>query len=227
MTRSTLLGVVVFSFLLILPHQSRADFYQAESWGWYGKSNTNYFSGEKEEYITGRFFGTERRTYFVFDDLPVGTAEVRLWLYLPPGGLDSVSGPIELTVNSVTNGIGSPTSPIFFNDLGDGLLGSATVAEADEGSWIGISIPNISSSHLVVGAAVSNADAGVNRYLFGLTPVPLFLPQISVGESGPPPAPVPEPGSLLLVAAVGIAALGISRRKRQGPTASSRPALGE
>lgn len=173
-----------------------------------------------QNFLTGKFLGSERRSFLAFDLSGVAgtinSATLRLFNpevsatlhgYVSPDATETLNF-FDVTTDAASI-ISNTAGVMGFDDLGSGtLFGSRTVSAADNGSVIEIVLNgaalaalNSSDGMFLFGGALSTLNGSADQYVFGFSMVS-FVPdhtrQLVLDVS---PAEVPEPSTGLLMAA--------------------------
>lgn len=194
--------------------------------GWYRSDGVH--TPQNQNYQTGFFDGTERRSFFVFDLSTVsGTvtaATLRLFNPLVSPTLTGYQSPDPsetLEIYDVTTSAASVTGAAAgvggFSDFGSGTLyGSKTVSAADNGTVVEI-VLNASavaaidsgSGLFLLGGALSTLSGTENQYVFGFSTASFAGDDVrqlvlEVREE----TPIPEPSTVGLTVLGALAFLG-------------------
>jgi hypothetical protein len=198
--------------------------------GWYADFGSH--STSNENYLTGRYFGTDYRSFFVFDlsgvTETITSATLKLWNpSSPPNTEAGFSSPdasetlalydVSTSTASLTGGTGGVSA---FTDLGSGTsFGSTTISAADNGSFVTITLNasalsalNSAGGLFSIGGALTTLSGSSNQNAFLWTHE---FPVASTLELETTTA-LPTPGTLALFG-ISFVSMLVNLRRRKKP----------
>jgi len=234
MARSRLSIVLGLTFGLTLSASiSSAQLITAVNQGWYDE--TGFHDPTNPNYFIGAFGGYPvTRDFFVFHlptlAGPATAATLEIYNsavdpfdpdskgYFSPDPFETVVlHDVTTPLSSLTAGLGGVSA---YNDLGTGtVFGSATLTNADNGKWIPFALNadflaflNTAPTQFALGGMLSTlGDPSSYEFVFGsATEAPLA--RLTIQTTSIPVAPVPEPSTYGLLAALVVTAAALRRR---------------
>jgi hypothetical protein len=228
--RPIVLGLTLLA-MLAAPPAASADVINAIDSGWYSEAGVH--TAQNQNYLTGNFGGSARRSFFVFDLTAVANEIVSasIQLYNPDSALPALRGyvspdatetfalyDVSTPVASLTaSSAAGPAGVAVFDDLGSGaVFGERVMSVADNGTTVslalnadGLSALNAARGGLfALGGALTSLGGAADEYVFGFS-VLLDNPDVRRLEFRTIEA-VPEPTTLALL---GVAAVFAARRR--------------